>query len=173
MRAMFGGATRNLTGRIRTRNSVTQNSTEIVIRPLCGEDAVALAALESRCAGAARWGEAAYHDAGKNGITGFAAESERSLVGFVLTRTVSDEMEILNVAVDPEARRRGIGKRLVARAIQEGRRMDVKRVYLEVRESNAAARAFYSSAGFAVKGRRKNYYSQPAEDALVLVLQLH
>jgi ribosomal-protein-alanine N-acetyltransferase len=90
--------------------------------------------------------------------------------GFVLVRALADEMEILNLAVDPNAHRQGIGGRLVQQAIEEVRRAGVKRVYLEVRESNAAARAFYSNAGFTELRRRKNYYSQPVEDALLLVL---
>jgi ribosomal-protein-alanine N-acetyltransferase len=94
------------------------------------------------------------------------------VLGFVLVRAVADEMEIMNLAVDPDSRLQGIARRLLADAIDEVRRADVKRVYLEVRESNSAARAFYSSAGFVEQGRRKNYYSHPAEDALLLALRL-
>ncbi len=146
---------------------------EFVIRPLTSEDAVVIADLESRCVGAARWGEAAYRDVAANGITGWVTARAKVLLGFILVRAVADEMEILNLAVDPDSRRQGIARRLLTRAIAEVRRADVKRVYLEVRESNSSARAFYSSAEFTEQGRRKKYYSRPVEDALLLVLRLH
>jgi ribosomal-protein-alanine acetyltransferase len=145
---------------------------DFVIRTLTAEDAVALAELESRCVGSARWGETAYQEIAADGIVGWATTREKVLAGFILVRTAADEMEILNLAVDPEKRRKGIAARLFSRAIEDAKRADVKRVYLEVRESNSAARAFYLSRGFAEGGRRKNYYSQPVEDALLLVLVL-
>lgn len=147
-------------------------SPDFAIRQSHREDAGALEALESRCEGAAKWGESGYQDVGANGITGWVALRGSALLGFALIRPVADEMEILNLAVDPGARRQGIAHRLIARAIEEVRRAGIKRVYLEVRESNSGARAFYSSVGFAEQGRRKSYYSQPVEDALVLILRL-
>jgi ribosomal-protein-alanine N-acetyltransferase len=170
---MFGEVMRNPTGRIRRLSDMSQRSDDLVIRRIAIEDASALAALELRCDGAARWGEAAYREIGMSGITGWVAARGTAVLGFVLVRVVADEMEILNLAVDPEARRQGIAERLVAHTIEEVKRADVMRVYLEVRESNSGARAFYSAKGFAEQGRRKNYYSQPGEDALVLVLRLH
>lgn len=145
---------------------------DFVIRPLSSGDAAAIADLESRCVGAAKWGEAAYRNIGANGIVGWASSRENVVLGFILVRAVADEMEIMNLAVDPDARRKGIARRLLTHAIEEVRRADVKRVYLEVRESNSGARAFYHSAGFVEQGRRKKYYSQPTEDALLLVLPL-
>jgi ribosomal-protein-alanine acetyltransferase len=148
-------------------------SAEFVIRPIGQDDAGALAALETRCVGAAMWGEPAYREIGANGIAGWVAWRENALLGFVVARSVADEMEILNLGVDPDARRQGIGARLVARSIEAGRDSGVGRIYLEVRESNSGARAFYSSLGFVERGRRKNYYSQPVEDALVLAVGLN
>ena len=169
---MFAGATRNLIGKIRRRNKMTLSSCDFIIRPIGHNDAGAIAALELRCDGAARWGESAYREIGLNGISGWAAARENLLVGFIAARSIGDEMEILNLGVDPGARRQGIGARLVARAMEEGRGAGVRRVYLEVRESNTGARAFYTSLGFEQQGRRKNYYSQPVEDALVLAVDL-
>jgi [ribosomal protein S18]-alanine N-acetyltransferase len=148
-------------------------SDDLVIRPIALEDADALAALESRCVGAARWGETAYRNFGDNGITGWAARRGNVVLGFVLVRAVADEMEIMNLAVDQDARRQGIAARLLAHAIEVVKRANVERVYLEVRESNSDARAFYSARGFTEQGRRKDYYSQPVEDALLLALRLH
>jgi len=145
-------------------------SADFGIRPIGYDDAGALAALELRCEGAAKWGESAYRDIAANGITGWAATRENEILGFIAARSVADEMEILNLGVGPEVRRRGIGARLVAQAIEAGREAGVRRAYLEVRESNSGAQAFYASLGFTSQGRRKNYYSQPVEDALVLAL---
>jgi ribosomal-protein-alanine acetyltransferase len=145
---------------------------EIVIRQIGSDDAGALALLESRCEGAAKWGESAHRDISASGISGWAATREDLILGFIAARSVADEIEILNLGVDPEARRQGIGARLVAQAVEVSREAGVRRVYLEVRESNSGARAFYSSLGFAEQGRRKNYYSQPVENALVLSIRL-
>jgi [ribosomal protein S18]-alanine N-acetyltransferase len=170
---MCGGAMPNRTGRILRRNEMGLHTDEFVIRPLTREGAPVLAVLESRCVGAANWGEAALRAVGTNGIIGWVAAHETALLGFILVRAVADEMEIMNLAVDPDARRKGIAARLLEHGIAEATRADVKRVYLEVRESNSGARAFYLSRGFVEQGRRKNYYANPAEDALLLVLRLH
>jgi [ribosomal protein S18]-alanine N-acetyltransferase len=170
---MFVGATRNHTGKIRRRNEMALAADEFVIRQLEPEDSGAIADLESRCIGAAKWGGAAYRDIGPNGIIGWVATREDVVLGFILVRCVAAEMEILNLAVDPDMRRQGIAARLLAHAIQQVKGSEVKRVYLEVRESNSGARAFYSSKEFVEHGRRKNYYSQPVDDALLLVLRPH
>jgi len=172
MLATFGGATRNRIGRIPRPNSMAFPPAEIVIRQIGSDDAVALAALAMRCEGAAQWGESAYRDISTNGITGWAATRENVILGFIVARSVADEMEILNLGVDPHARRHGNGARLVAKALEAGRSADVHRVYLEVRESNSGAQAFYASMGFVNQGRRRNYYSQPVEDSLVLSIRL-
>lgn len=170
---MFAGATRNRIGRIRRRNNMASPSTGFLIRSIGPDDAGAFATLELRCVGAATWGESAYRDFGANGFTGWAATRENILLGFIVARSVADEMEVMNLGVDPNARRQGIGAQLVARAMDAGRAAGVRRIYLEVRESNSGARAFYSSLGFVEEGRRKNYYSQPVEDALVMAVALH
>jgi ribosomal-protein-alanine N-acetyltransferase len=145
---------------------------DFAIRPLTAEDAGTLAELESRCVGSAHWGETAYREISSSGIVGWVASREKTLLGFILVRAVADEMEILNLAVDPGERRKGIAARLLTQSIEDGKRAEVKRAYLEVRESNSAARAFYKSMKFEERWRRKNYYSQPVENALVLLLRL-
>jgi len=92
--------------------------------------------------------------------------------GYVVAWFVLDEGEIGNLAVADEARRQGIGARLLDGAIAAVRTADVDSLYLEVRDSNAAARALYASRGFAEVGRRREYYRRPKEDALVLRLAL-
>jgi [ribosomal protein S18]-alanine N-acetyltransferase len=87
------------------------------------------------------------------------------LAGFAVARqTGGDEIEILNVAVDPPFRRRGIGRSLIRELIGK----NPGTIFLEVRQSNIAARKLYHSLGFEVAGVRPDYYSQPAESAIVM-----
>jgi len=81
-------------------------------------------------------------------------------------------MEILNLAVAPEYRRRGLASRLLGLVLKIGKRLGVARVFLEVRESNVAARALYCRQGFGQVGVRKGYYPDNMEDALVQRLDL-
>jgi ribosomal-protein-alanine N-acetyltransferase len=90
------------------------------------------------------------------------------LLGYIVTWFVVEEGEIANLAVSDDARRTGIGARLLDHALDVARERAATVVFLEVRESNAAARALYASRGFEVAGRRAKYYRKPIEDALVL-----
>lgn len=94
------------------------------------------------------------------------------VVGYLFARHAADEGEILNLAVDPAHTRRGLGKALVRAAVGELRAAGVAQVFLEVRESNRAAQAFYHALGFRGVSRRVGYYRRPREDALVLVYEI-
>ncbi len=117
------------------------------------------------------WSETAFADL--LGQTGVALQGEND--GFILVRTVVDEAEILTLAVRPSARRRGLGARLVRAAAAHVAASGAKRMFLEVAEDNAPARALYNAQGFGAAGRRRGYYPRPdgpAADALLLVLNL-
>ena len=90
------------------------------------------------------------------------------VLGYVVALLYGEEGEIADLAVAPAARRRGIGGVLLDRVVATAMESGVRALYLEVRESNVAARALYQSRGFDQVGRRRGYYSRPAEDALVL-----
>ena len=95
--------------------------------------------------------------------------------GFILIRIAADEAEILTLAVRPQARRQGLASRLVARAAATASADGAERLFLEVAEDNAPARALYARQGFEAAGRRPRYYARadvPAVDALLLVLIL-
>lgn len=92
-----------------------------------------------------------------------------AVVGYLFARAAADEGELLNLAVHPDHRRRGLARRLSETALGMLRMEGVRRVFLEVRESNLSARSFYEIIGFRELGRRPGYYSRPREDALVLV----
>jgi ribosomal-protein-alanine N-acetyltransferase len=94
------------------------------------------------------------------------------LAGYVLAMLLGPEGEIANLAVAPSLRGEGTGAVLLDAAILTVRAARVERLYLEVRESNVAARALYHSRGFTLAGRRRGYYRRPVEDALILVREV-
>jgi len=96
-----------------------------------------------------------------------ALDGERVL-GYVGMMTVLDEGYISNVAVDPTARRQGLGERLIAALLERAEERCLAFVTLEVRESNVPAIALYQKHGFRPVGLRKNYYEQPKENALLM-----
>lgn len=96
-----------------------------------------------------------------------AMDGER-LAGYVGSQTVLGETDMMNLAVDPDYRRKGLGKELILSLIEALRQRESRCLTLEVRDSNASARALYEKLGFSEIGRRKNYYRSPKEDALIL-----
>lgn len=90
------------------------------------------------------------------------------VAGFCAFWLVFDEIHINNVAVRPQFRGRGIGTALMQHVLSEGARLGARRATLEVRSSNADARRLYERLGFYVAATRRNYYTNPVEDALIL-----
>jgi ribosomal-protein-alanine N-acetyltransferase len=128
--------------------------------------------------GLSRWGWNAYHTElmQEGGVLMFVArgaDGERispnvRIKGFIASRLIADELHVNNVAVRSEYHRLGIGSALLETVIFESRRMGAQLAFLEVRASNAPAQALYTRCGFSITGRRRNYYSEPTEDALVM-----
>ncbi len=110
--------------------------------------------------------------AGNGTERAWVAERNRAQSGYVVSRTIAGECEILDLGVAPEARRQGVGGLLLDAALESARADGARTAHLEVRESNAAALGLYRRRGFKQIGRRRGYYAQPAEDALLLALQL-
>jgi ribosomal-protein-alanine N-acetyltransferase len=102
----------------------------------------------------------------------FLAESEGRIAGYILFWLLPGEIDIHNIAVHKEFRRRGLGRSLLENVIIEARKRGSTRITLEVRKSNVAAQALYESVGFTVSGIRKGYYSDDGEDALLMTLEL-
>jgi ribosomal-protein-alanine N-acetyltransferase len=128
--------------------------------------------LERSCPEAAKWGMGGYAQLDTGEIEAWGADDGIELLAFIVVRIAADEMEILNLAVSHRVRRQGLATKLLAAALAECKTRGASRAFLEVRESNAGARAFYQSRGFEESGRRKFYYSHPYEDALMLSMPL-
>ena len=100
------------------------------------------------------------------------AERGREVVGYAVLWFAADECELGDLAVLPEERRLGLGRWILDGALAEAARRGAARVYLEVRESNTAARRMYERAGFDVAGVRVDYYTEPVEDAILMARPL-
>jgi ribosomal-protein-alanine N-acetyltransferase len=114
------------------------------------------------------WSERDLSDCVSTGVPFLVAEQGGAIIGYVIARHALDEAEILNLGVVPTRQRHGVGRNLVQRMLAQLRQWGVATVFLEVRESNSAARRLYGALGFAQVGRRRNYYRLPTEDAVVL-----
>lgn len=156
----------------------TSDSKLMRIRNATDDDLEAIVSLQSRTPQAAQWNQADYAK-----LTGapqgliLVAELDGMcptlLAGFAAFHYVLDEAELRNMAVDPAHRRQGVGRELLAEARRQLLERGVRRIYLEVRASNTSAQRLYYSAGFSLCSRRKDYYSDPHEDGLVLSAPIH
>ncbi|HEY7614010.1 MAG TPA: ribosomal protein S18-alanine N-acetyltransferase [Gemmatimonadales bacterium] len=143
------------------------------IRPAALADAAALVAIERRCF-SDPWSEVAFQEALSSEWTfGLVAENARGPAGYLIGREAAASGEILNLAVAPDLRQRGIGAALLEEGLRGFRLRGATEVFLEVRESNHSAQALYLARGFRPIGQRAAYYRNPREDALVLRLALH
>jgi ribosomal-protein-alanine N-acetyltransferase len=129
-------------------------------------------AIERRCFGDP-WSEASFREALTSAWTfALVGQTSRGVGGYLVGREAAGTGEVLNLAVAPEFRRRGMGEALLQAGLATFRRGNVDEVFLEVRESNTSARALYERHGFRPVGQRSAYYRNPKEDALVLRLEL-
>jgi len=143
------------------------------IRPATPADIPHIRQLEQGSDTAAHWSSSQY-DAllsadGPARIVLVAAEefAESPIMGFLIVRCLPEEWEIENIVVDQPSRRRGIGSLLVRHLLPEARAVGLAAILLEVRESNRPAIQLYESIGFRQEGRRRHYYRNPQEDALL------
>ena len=144
-------------------------SVGVKARRLRAEDAPELVSIVAAAPGAAEWSVETYENFIESGeCLSFAHESEGRIIGFIVARRLGEEAEVLNLAVRPETRKKGIGGTLLQAAVEELRHGGVTRIYLEVRESNTQARSFYQNHGFAETGVRPKYYREPDEAAILM-----
>ena len=100
------------------------------------------------------------------------AKKDNRVVGYITYSIVLDEVQIANVATHPDFRRMGIAQKLLTYLYEEAKAGGMSLITLEVRHSNEPAIKLYQKCGFAVVGRRKNYYKNPTEDAILMNLTL-
>jgi len=145
------------------------------IRRASDDDLEAIVSIQSRTPQAAQWTQADYANLAGDPL-GLILVAEPgttnppTIAGFAAFHRVMDAAELRNMAVAPAHQRQGVGRELLA----EGRRrlgeQGVRQIFLEVRASNIPAQRLYYSAGFTLRFRRRDYYGDPPEDALVLAL---
>jgi ribosomal-protein-alanine N-acetyltransferase len=170
--------------------------TTVLIRHATAADVPAIRELDRQAATAAHWSEEQYMrlfatGAGtlsqRIGLVALAttiressdknpapsAKQESAVRGFLVAHGLGAEWGIENLVVAEASRRQGLGRRLVEELIAQARAAGAQSVFLEVRESNYAARALYGNVGFAVNGLRKDYYANPSDDAILYRLGFH
>jgi len=138
------------------------------IRCMDAGDVSRVAALEKLCF-SDPWSENSVASELKNPLSLWLVAVEGEFVaGYVGSQTVMDETDMMNVAVHPDFRRRGIAEMLVTALVDALKQRGSRCLTLEVRASNEPARTLYEKLGFSQVGLRKNYYRNPREDALIL-----
>lgn len=145
------------------------SSPAVVVRRMSASDVLAALSILKESPEASMWSSESLQESVSQGFA-WSAEVGGQVAGILIGRVAADEFEILNLAVAKVARRRGVAKQLVIAALESARAGGARQVYLEVRASNEAAIALYLQMGFQVCGRRPNYYREPVEDAVLLVL---
>ncbi len=142
------------------------------IRDMLPEDVPAAAAIE-RISFSTPWSENSFYSEvyGKYSIARVAIINER-IVGYIIARLILDEGHLLDLAVCPEFRMRGIARMLMEDVISGLQINRCKAFFLEVRASNSVPLKLYEEAGFKVIGTRKNYYKAPVEDACIMMRDL-
>jgi ribosomal-protein-alanine N-acetyltransferase len=143
----------------------------IAIRPARLEDVAAIRALELLEPNASHWTADEYKRLIETGIV-LVAEQSETISGFIAVQVLPGELEIQNVVVGREFLHQGIASELVREIIARAHMANISAVILEVRESNHAARALYSKSDFRVVGRRRAYYRDPQEDAILYAKRL-
>ena len=145
---------------------------KLEIRRMTAADVPAVAEIEKRVFTDA-WSECIFEEAlmFPNQIF-FVLTEDGRLVGYCGLMTVLDEGQIMNIAVEEDCRRKGYGRLLIKEMLKYGEQHGISLYTLEVRESNAAARKMYEGFGFRETGRRKNYYTEPVETAVLMDLSV-
>lgn len=149
--------------------SVATDTCQIV--PMEPEHLEAVAVLEAR-AFSEPWSAAMFRDALVSDCRGWVLMERDTLAGYIVTQTIIDELHILNIAVGPEFRRRGLASKLLDHVLADDERLKIGNVYLEVRVGNVAAISLYQRYAFETIARRRGYYPD-GEDAYVMCKRLN
>lgn len=143
----------------------------MMIRPMMAEDMDAVLIVENACF-TDPWSRKSFEDSLNEPsahLLVMAEEAKEEVAGYCCLYHALDEGEIVNVAVAPEYRQKGYGGELVRALMTLGASLGEKRFFLEVRAGNTAGKRLYGSLGFEMCGRRKGFYTNPKEDAVVMM----
>ena len=142
-------------------------TTACLIVPATQAEVPQIAALEELCF-SDPWSDAVLTESVGHPLYRFlAAMDGKTVLGYAGMFLTLPEAQIANIAVAPEARRKGIGRRLLRELYREAASAGAEVIFLEVREHNTAAIALYEQEGFVKVGMRRNYYSNPTENAFL------
>lgn len=143
----------------------------MIIRPMTVKDLHRVSEIET-ASNSQPWTYADFEDslAKEDGTTVLLVAEDTDVIGYLVLYTASGESEIVTIAVSPEARRKGVGRRLIEEVIAFSKKSSIyiEEINLEVRFSNEPAIKLYKSVGFSIVGKRPNFYSNPKEDALLM-----
>jgi len=148
----------------------------IAVRSAVLNDVPAILGLERQAPSAAHWSSEQYGQLLNRGVVLVAEEigehvAEPNRCGFVCAKPVAGEWEIENIVVGPGSLRRGVASGLLCELLQRAKNEAASAILLEVRESNQPARRLYEKHDFREVGRRRTYYANPAEDAILYTLR--
>jgi ribosomal-protein-alanine N-acetyltransferase len=162
----MGGGSRPAAGRRRAMNATPDG---VTVRAAADDDLAAIHVIE-RASFGDPWALEGFRDLLEHPRAKMevAIGPGGDLLGYAVAWYVADESEIANLAVAPVARRKGVGALLLDRILRAAAAFGARTVFLEVRESNEAARKLYEARAFEVAGRRVKYYRKPDEDALIM-----
>ena len=138
------------------------------IRAIESRDVERVLAIQGSCPEVAQWIAEDYMRVANGEMSGWVAVEDPRVVGFLVARRIVSDIEILNLAVAEDSRRRGFGALLLRSSLEWAGEFRAENAILEVRESNLAALHFYEQHGFKSIARRARYYVNPVDDALVL-----
>ncbi|MCX5717157.1 MAG: ribosomal protein S18-alanine N-acetyltransferase [Nitrospirae bacterium] len=145
---------------------------ELTIRAMRESDLPSVVAIE-RLSFSTPWSETSFlNEIYKHNSTAKISVAGERVIGYMCANQIADEGHILNLAVHPDFRGRGIANTLVKNIIEELKEKACRFLYLEVRASNNAARKLYEGFGFSIVGARKAYYTEPKEDAVIMMLRI-
>ena len=139
----------------------------MIFRKMKLEDVPSIAKLEEICF-SDPWSETSIKTELNNPLSYWLVADDNGIIaGYVGSQSVLDSADMMNIAIAPEYRRQGIGRKLIDNLIAHLQEQNVIALLLEVRVSNAAAISLYQKFGFEQVGRRPRYYHNPREDALI------
>ena len=159
---------------------VAATNSAVIIERMTEHDLLEVVEIEEG-SGLSHWGWDAYHTELQSRldsimlvakVKGAGRPGEPSVMGFIVGRCLAGELHVNNVAVRPNFRRQGIGQDLLNAVLSWGKAKQASQAVLEVRAGNTAAQELYRASGFEVVGRRRRYYRDPLEDALLMTVSL-